>query len=77
MDENRGRYFRNIVWINNGLDFYLYNGGATVVWNPKFALEGNITYQYDENYDTENMYALNIILHIFFEKQQKKTRILY
>lgn len=43
-------------------------GGVTTNWGSKFALEGNVTYQYDETYDTENLYALNIILHIFFER---------
>lgn len=47
--------------------------GVTTSWSPKYALEGNVTYQYDETYDTENLYALNIILHIFLEKNQKKN----
>ena len=49
-------------------------GGVTTSWGPKYALEGNITYQYDEIYDTENLYALNIILHIFFEKQKNRAK---
>ena len=44
-------------------------GGGTISWGPRFAYEGNITYQYDAYYDTPNLYALNIILHIFFEKK--------
>ncbi|ULQ54116.1 DUF2490 domain-containing protein [Flavihumibacter fluvii] len=47
-------------------------GGATVVWGSRFAYEGNLTYQYDEHYNTENLYALNIILHIFFEAKHAK-----
>jgi hypothetical protein len=43
-------------------------GGVTTNWGSKFALEGNVTYQYDQTYDTETLYALNIILHIFFER---------
>jgi len=42
-------------------------GGATVVWGPRFAYEGNITYQHDAEYATTNLYAVNIILHVFFE----------
>ena len=42
-------------------------GGATVSWGPSFAFEGNITYQYDSHYNTQNLYALNLILHVFFE----------
>lgn len=43
-------------------------GGTTLSKGSRFAFEGNLTYQYDETYDTENLYALNIILHIFFER---------
>lgn len=50
-------------------------GGVTTSWGSKYALEGNITYQYDETYATENLYALNIIVHIFFEKNQNKVKI--
>jgi hypothetical protein len=39
-------------------------GGATGVWGRRFAFEGNITYQYDSHYDTENLWALNLILHV-------------
>jgi hypothetical protein len=42
-------------------------GGATIPLSPRFAFEGNLTYQYDSYYDAPNMYALNFILHIFFE----------
>lgn len=45
-------------------------GGITTSWSSKYALEGNITYQYDETYDTENLYALNVILHIFLERKK-------
>jgi hypothetical protein len=47
--------------------------GATASRGPCFAFEGNITYQYDEHYDTSNLYALNLILHVFFET--KKVRV--
>lgn len=46
-------------------------GGVTTSWGNRFAVEGNLTYQYDETYDTENLYALNVILHIFLEKSKK------
>jgi len=42
-------------------------GGATVAWSPRFALETNITYQYDSRSSVTNLYALNIILHLYFE----------
>jgi len=41
--------------------------GSTLSWGPYFAIEGNITYQYDSNYYAQNLYALNLILHVFFE----------
>jgi hypothetical protein len=44
-------------------------GGATVSRGSHFALESNLTYQYDQTYGTENLYALNIILHVFLEKK--------
>jgi hypothetical protein len=49
--------------------------GSTFSWGPRFAYEANITYQYDEHYDTENVFALNLILHIFFETKRSKTTI--
>jgi hypothetical protein len=42
-------------------------GGSTFSLGPTFAIEGNITYQYDSHYNTQNLYALNLILHVFFE----------
>jgi hypothetical protein len=44
-------------------------GGVTTTWRDRYAIEGNLTYQYDETYATENLYALNIILHVFLEKK--------
>jgi len=41
-------------------------GGATVGWTPRFALEGNFTYQHDSKAAATHTYALNLILHVFF-----------
>ncbi len=49
-------------------------GGATVAWGPRLAYEANITYQYDSHYDTTNLYAFNIILHVYFETARAKTK---
>ena len=46
-------------------------GGVTTSWGERFAIESNLTYQYDETYSTENLYALNVILHVFLEKSKK------
>jgi hypothetical protein len=46
-------------------------GGVTTTWRDRYAIEGNLTYQYDETYNTENLYALNVILHIFLQKTKK------
>ena len=42
-------------------------GGTNLSLGPTFAIECNITYQYDSHYNTQNLYALNLILHVFFE----------
>jgi hypothetical protein len=44
-------------------------GGATFVRGPVVAFETNLTYQYDDTYSTPNLFALNIILHLFFERK--------
>ena len=43
-------------------------------WGPRFVFEGNITYQYDTHYDTANLFALNLILHVFFETKHSKEK---
>lgn len=43
-------------------------GGVTTSWSSKYALEGNVTYQFDENYDTKNLCAFNVIFHVFLER---------
>lgn len=47
-------------------------GGATVGWLRWFALEANITYQHDSRSSVTNLYALNVILHLFFETAQAR-----
>ncbi len=42
-------------------------GGATVTWLPMFAIETNFTYQHDTRSSITNLYALNIILHVYFD----------
>ncbi len=42
-------------------------GGASVAWSPHYALEGNFTYQHDTRLSVTNLYALNAIVHLFFE----------
>jgi Protein of unknown function (DUF2490) len=48
-------------------------GGTTVSWGPRIALEGNFTYQYDSRSSIQNVYAINIILHVFFESRRSKN----
>jgi len=43
-------------------------GGTSVAWSPRFALEGNITFQHDSRSSVTDLYALNVILHVYFEK---------
>lgn len=47
-------------------------GGTTLSTGRTFFFEGNITYQYDSHYDTENLIALNLILHVYFETKKAK-----
>ncbi len=41
--------------------------GASVSWSPRFAIEGNVTYQYDSRSSARQILALNTILHVYFE----------
>jgi hypothetical protein len=43
--------------------------GTSLSWGQRFAWEGNITYQHDDHYDTNNLYALNLIIHVYFERK--------
>jgi hypothetical protein len=47
-------------------------GGVTGTWSPRFALEGNITYQHDSRSSVTNLYALNVILHLYFDTSGAK-----
>ena len=47
-------------------------GGVTGTWSPRFALEGNITYQNDSRSSVTNLYALNVILHLYFDTGRAK-----
>jgi hypothetical protein len=49
-------------------------GGTSLSWGPRLAVEGNLTYQYDQHYDTSNLYAINIILHLYFETKSSKSK---
>ena len=41
--------------------------GASVAWSQRTAVEANVTYQHDSHASATNLYALNVILHVFFE----------
>lgn len=50
--------------------------GAMLLKGTRFAYEGNLTYQYDETFERNNLFALNLILHVFFETKYKvKTNV--
>jgi hypothetical protein len=42
-------------------------GGVTGAWSQRYAVEGNITYQHDSRSSVTNLYALNVILHLYFD----------
>ncbi|MCC6411091.1 MAG: hypothetical protein IT270_05505 [Saprospiraceae bacterium] len=48
-------------------------GGGSMGWNPRFALEGNLTYQYDSRSSVTNLFAINVILHVYFETKKAKA----
>ncbi len=54
---------------------YRLIGGGTASWSPKYALEGNFTYQYDSQSSVTHLYALNLILHLFFETNRSKNKM--
>lgn len=48
-------------------------GGTTFAWGERIALEGNFTYQYDSKTSITNVYAFNVILHVFIVRHRLKT----
>jgi hypothetical protein len=49
-------------------------GGAVYTRGSRFSIESNLTYQYDENYSSANLYALNLILHVYFETKHSRNK---
>jgi len=49
-------------------------GGTTVSWKPRFAFEGNLTYQHDSKAGTTNLLAANAILHLYFETTRVREK---
>lgn len=49
-------------------------GGTSVGWNPHYAIETNITYQYDSKSSVTHLWALNVILHVYFETKRAKAK---
>lgn len=41
--------------------------GSSVSWSRRFALEGNLTYQHDTRSSVTNLFALNVILHLYLQ----------
>lgn len=46
--------------------------GASVWWSPRYAIEGNVTYQRDTHSSVTNLLALNVILHAYFETRRQQ-----
>jgi hypothetical protein len=44
--------------------------GASVGWSRHAAIESNVTYQYDSHASTKELLALNLILHVFFDRSR-------
>jgi hypothetical protein len=45
--------------------------GASAGWSPRAAIETNVTYQYDSHASTKELFALNVILHVFFDRSRR------
>ena len=58
--DSRYETVNRIRWIN----------GATVAWSPRYAVEGNVTYQHDTRSSVTNLLALNVIVHVYFESRR-------
>ena len=50
---------------------YRFIGGTSVAWSSLYALEANFTYQRDSYASVENLYAVNVILHIYIKTKKK------
>jgi len=46
-------------------------GGTSVVWSPRAAIETNVTYQHDSHSSVKELFALNVILHVFFDRSRR------
>jgi hypothetical protein len=46
--------------------------GASVSWSRWTAIETNVTYQYDSRSSTKELFALNVILHVFFDASRQE-----
>ena len=54
----------------NTLNRFRGIAGTSVSWSKRFALEGNFTYQYDSKSSVTNLYAANLILHLYFQSKK-------
>lgn len=43
--------------------------GTSVSWSNRFAIEANFTYQYDSKSSVTNLYATNLILHLYLQRK--------
>jgi hypothetical protein len=46
--------------------------GAAVAWSRRTAIETNVTYQYDSRSSTKELFALNVILRVFFDASRTR-----
>jgi hypothetical protein len=70
-------YFNAETYYDNRFDTFnrfRLIGGTSVSLSHRFAVEGNFTYQYDSKSTVAKLYAVNLILHIFFETEGSKNK---
>ena len=51
---------------------YRLIAGGSLAWSPRTALEGNLTYQFDSTSSTTQIFAANVILHVFIDTSRSR-----
>jgi hypothetical protein len=51
---------------------YRLIAGTSVAWSPRTAVETNVTYQYDSKSSTKEIFAANVILHVFIDTSRSR-----
>jgi hypothetical protein len=58
----------------NTFNRYRVIAGTSASWSSRFSLESNFTYQYDSHAYVTNLYAVNVILHVYFQTKRASLK---